>query len=144
MAKRCAASGALERASRAFCDELAQGASAKTVWGSLRAEQVPSRAARWMRPRSDPEYRKRRSDTGQATEKSSRFDYGAALSARAAGKNRSGRRAMARAPLFASGDEALLTAFAPYMRALARLSDVRHCADESALNQAASGAPVAF
>src|SRR5260363_124338 len=50
----------------------------------------------------------------------------------------------ARAPLFASGDEALLTAFAPYMRALARLSDVRHCADESALNQAASGAPVAF
>src|SRR5260363_155128 len=167
MAKRCAASGALQRASRAFCDELAQGASAKTVWGSLRAEQVPSRAARWMRPRSDPEYRKRRSDTGQATEKSSRFDYGAALSARAAGKiDPDAERWVAqlktaieacrtlrgeiqlppgaRAPLFASGDEALLTAFAPYMRALARLSDVRHCADESALNQAASGAPVAF
>src|SRR5260364_2317 len=108
MAKRCAASGALSRASRAFCDELAQGASAKTVWGSLRAEQVPSRAARWMRPRSDPEYRKRRSEI--------QLPPGA------------------RAPLFASGDEALLTAFAPYMRALARLSDVRHCADESALN----------
>src|SRR5260364_440360 len=38
----------------------------------MRAEQDPSRAARWMRPRSDPEYRKRRSDTGQTAEKCSR------------------------------------------------------------------------
>src|SRR5260363_77483 len=53
---------------RAFFSRFAQGASAKTVWGSMRAEQVPSRAARWMRPRSDPEYRKRRSDTGQTAE----------------------------------------------------------------------------
>src|SRR5260364_211725 len=37
----------------------------------MRAEQVPSRAARWMRPRSDPECRKRRSDTGKITEKCS-------------------------------------------------------------------------
>src|SRR5260364_217101 len=46
---------------RAFFSRFAQGASAKTVWGSMRAEQVPSRAARWMRPRSDPECRKRQS-----------------------------------------------------------------------------------
>src|SRR5260364_110449 len=139
MAKRCAASGALERASRAFCDELAQGASAKTVWGSLRAEQVPSRAARWMRPRSDPEYRKRRSDTGQATEKAldsimvqpqSRAQpekiepdaerWVAQLkTAIEACRTLRGEIQLppgARAPLFASGDEALLTAFAPYMR----------------------------
>src|SRR5260364_127073 len=56
---------------RAFFSRFAQGASAKTVWGSMRAEQVPSRAARWMRPRSDPECRKRRSDTGKITEKCS-------------------------------------------------------------------------
>ncbi len=49
-----------------------------------------------------------------------------------------------RVPLFASGDGALLASFSPYMRALARLSDVVFCADESALDQAASGAPVAL
>src|SRR5260363_412404 len=54
---------------RAFFSRFAQGASAKTVWGSMRAEQDPSLAARWMRPRSDPECRKRRSDTGKITEK---------------------------------------------------------------------------
>src|SRR5260364_218780 len=117
MAKRCAASGALSRASRAFCDELAQGASAKTVWGSLRAEQVPSRAARWMRPRSDPEYRKRRSDTGQATEKSDPdaerwvAQLKTAIEACRTLRGEIQLPPGARAPLFASGDEALLTAF---------------------------------
>src|SRR5260363_265731 len=55
---------------RAFFNEIATGASAKTVWGSMRAEQV-SIVQRWRRPRSDPEYRTRRSDTGQAAEKCS-------------------------------------------------------------------------
>src|SRR5260363_86877 len=54
----------------AFFSEIAQGASAKTVWGSMRAEQV-SIAQRWRRPRSDPEYAEQRSDTGQAAEKGS-------------------------------------------------------------------------
>src|SRR5260363_410305 len=36
----------------------------------MRAEQV-SIAQRWRRPRSDPEYRKRRSDTGEISEKCS-------------------------------------------------------------------------
>src|SRR5260363_34128 len=44
---------------RAFFNEIATGASAKTVWGSMRAEQV-SIVQRWRRPRSDPEYRTRR------------------------------------------------------------------------------------
>src|SRR5260363_30001 len=48
------ASSNFDRA-RAFFSEIAQGESAKTVWGSMRAEQV-SIAQRWRRPRSDPEY----------------------------------------------------------------------------------------
>src|SRR5260364_192226 len=66
-------SGALwniQAAFRAFFNEIATGACAKTVWGSMRAEQV-SIVQRWRRPRSDPEYRTRRSDTGQAAEKCS-------------------------------------------------------------------------
>src|SRR5260363_122686 len=55
---------------RAFFSRFTQGASAKTVWGSMRAEQV-SIAQRWRRPRSDPEYTERRSDTGKITEKCS-------------------------------------------------------------------------
>src|SRR5260363_33502 len=55
---------------RAFFSRFTQGASAKTVWGSMRAEQV-SIAQRWRRPRSDPEYRKRGSDTGEISEKCS-------------------------------------------------------------------------
>src|SRR5260364_445857 len=54
----------------AFFSEIAQGESAKTVWGSMRAEQV-SMAQRWRRPRSDPEYTERRSDAVQAAEKCS-------------------------------------------------------------------------
>src|SRR5260363_381550 len=56
---------------RAFFSRFTQGASAKTVWGPMRAEQVCI-AQRWRRPRSDPEYTERRSDTGQADEKCSR------------------------------------------------------------------------
>ncbi|WP_158641757.1 type IV pilus biogenesis protein PilP [Candidatus Glomeribacter gigasporarum] len=55
---------------RALFSEIATGASAKTVWSSMRAEQV-SVAKRWRRPRSDPEYRTRRSGTVQAAEKGS-------------------------------------------------------------------------
>src|SRR5260364_17177 len=55
--------------SRAFFSEIAQGASAKTVWRSMRAEQV-SIAERWRRPRSEL-IRRARSDTGQAAEKCS-------------------------------------------------------------------------
>src|SRR5260363_240451 len=55
---------------RAFFSRFTQGASAKTVWGSMRAEQV-SIAQRWRRPRGDPEYTERRSDAVQAAEKCS-------------------------------------------------------------------------
>src|SRR5260364_261653 len=51
----------------AFFSEIAQGASAKTVWRSMRAEQV-SIAKRWRRPRSEL-IRRARSDTRQAAEK---------------------------------------------------------------------------
>src|SRR5260363_174759 len=56
---------------RAFFSRFARGASAKTVWGSMRAEQV-SIAKRWRRPRSDPEYTEQRSDIGKISEKCSR------------------------------------------------------------------------
>src|SRR5260363_7734 len=54
-------------AASAFFSEIAQGASAKTVWRSMRAEQV-SIAKRWRRPRSEL-IRRARSDTRQAAEK---------------------------------------------------------------------------
>src|SRR5260363_5491 len=57
-------------AARAFFSRFARGASAKTVWGSMQAEQV-SIAQRWRRPCSDPEYRKRGSDIGKISEKCS-------------------------------------------------------------------------
>jgi valyl-tRNA synthetase len=47
-------------------------------------------------------------------------------------------------PLLATGNEARLTAFAPYVQALARLSDVQIIADEAALDAQAHGAPVAI
>src|SRR5580698_10205085 len=47
-------------------------------------------------------------------------------------------------PLLATGDEARLKTFAPYVQALARLSEVRVIADETALDAEASGAPVAI
>lgn len=47
-------------------------------------------------------------------------------------------------PLLAHGDAARLTAFAPYVAALARLSDVKIIDDESALDKEAHGAPVAI
>ena len=47
-------------------------------------------------------------------------------------------------PLLATGDEARLKTFAPYVQALARLSEVKIIADESALDAEASGAPVAI
>jgi len=47
-------------------------------------------------------------------------------------------------PLLATGDEAQLKSFAPYVQALARLSEVKIIADESALDKEASGAPVAI
>ncbi|BBE08324.1 valyl-tRNA synthetase [Mycoavidus cysteinexigens] len=49
-----------------------------------------------------------------------------------------------RVPLFASGDTQLLTTFAPYVRALARLSEVTLSADEATLDAATAGAPVAL
>lgn len=49
-----------------------------------------------------------------------------------------------RVPLFASGDTHLLTAFAPYVRALARLSEVTLSADEASLDAMAVDAPVAL
>src|SRR5260364_375913 len=54
-------------AASAFFGEIAQGASAKTVWRSMRGEQV-SIAKRWRRPRSEL-IRRARSDTRQAAEK---------------------------------------------------------------------------
>ncbi|SAL83327.1 valyl-tRNA synthetase [Caballeronia choica] len=47
-------------------------------------------------------------------------------------------------PLLATGNEARLTEFAPYVQALARLSDVQIIADEAALDAQAHGAPVAI
>ncbi|SAL35960.1 valyl-tRNA synthetase [Caballeronia peredens] len=47
-------------------------------------------------------------------------------------------------PLLAHGDAARLTAFAPYVAALARLSEVKIIDDESALDKEAHGAPVAI
>ncbi|AOJ10480.1 valine--tRNA ligase [Burkholderia mayonis] len=47
-------------------------------------------------------------------------------------------------PLLAAGDAAKLQAFAPYVQALARLSEVRVLADEAALDAEAHGAPIAI
>jgi valyl-tRNA synthetase len=47
-------------------------------------------------------------------------------------------------PLLAHGDQARLNSFAPYVAALARLSDVKIIADEAALDSEAQGAPVAI
>jgi len=47
-------------------------------------------------------------------------------------------------PLLAHGDAARLTAFAPYVAALARLSEVKIIDDEAALDKEAHGAPVAI
>jgi valyl-tRNA synthetase len=47
-------------------------------------------------------------------------------------------------PMLATGDAARLTTFAPYLQALARLSDVQIIADEAALDAQAHGAPVAI
>lgn len=47
-------------------------------------------------------------------------------------------------PLLATGNEAQLATFAPYLQALARLSDVKIIADEAELDAEASGAPVAI
>ncbi|MGV7242728.1 valine--tRNA ligase [Caballeronia sp. M23-90] len=47
-------------------------------------------------------------------------------------------------PLLATGDEAQLKSFAPYVQALARLSEVKIITDENALDAEASGAPVAI
>ena len=49
-----------------------------------------------------------------------------------------------RVPLLASGDSARLATFAPYAKALARLSEVEIIGDESALDDRAAGAPVAM
>ncbi|SAK40994.1 valine--tRNA ligase [Caballeronia ptereochthonis] len=47
-------------------------------------------------------------------------------------------------PLLAHGDAARLSAFAPYVAALARLSEVKIIDDEAALDRQAHGAPVAI
>ncbi|SAL39506.1 valyl-tRNA synthetase [Caballeronia terrestris] len=47
-------------------------------------------------------------------------------------------------PMLATGDAARLTTFAPYLQALARLSDVQIIADEATLDAQAHGAPVAI
>jgi valyl-tRNA synthetase len=47
-------------------------------------------------------------------------------------------------PLLATGNAERLVTFAPYLQALARLSEVRIIADEAALDAEASGAPVAI
>jgi valyl-tRNA synthetase len=47
-------------------------------------------------------------------------------------------------PLLAHGDAARLSTFAPYVAALARLSEVKVIDDEAALDQEAQGAPVAI
>ena len=48
-----------------------------------------------------------------------------------------------RVPLLACGDAAFIDAAAPLLKALARLSEVRHLADETAFAQATQNAPVA-
>lgn len=47
-------------------------------------------------------------------------------------------------PLLAHGDAARLSTFAPYVAALARLSEVKIIDDEAALDREAHGAPVAI
>ncbi|MGU7769420.1 valine--tRNA ligase [Burkholderia sp. MR1-5-21] len=47
-------------------------------------------------------------------------------------------------PLLAAGEADRLRAFAPYVQALARLSDVQILADEAALDKEAHGAPIAI
>ncbi|AMU07182.1 valine--tRNA ligase [Burkholderia cenocepacia] len=47
-------------------------------------------------------------------------------------------------PLLAAGDAERLRSFAPYVRALARLSEVQILADEAALDKEAHGAPIAI
>jgi valyl-tRNA synthetase len=47
-------------------------------------------------------------------------------------------------PLLATGDAPRLTTFAPYVQALARLSEVQIITDEATLDQQAHGAPVAI
>ena len=49
-----------------------------------------------------------------------------------------------RVPLYVSGDESFLTVAAPYIQALAKLSEVKIYQDEAALEQDGSGAPVAI
>ncbi|MGG2044012.1 valine--tRNA ligase [Burkholderia gladioli] len=49
-----------------------------------------------------------------------------------------------RVPLLATGELERLTSFAPYLKALARLSDVTIVADEAALDSEAQGAPIAI
>ncbi|MDS0856285.1 valine--tRNA ligase [Burkholderia pseudomultivorans] len=49
-----------------------------------------------------------------------------------------------RVPLLAAGDAERLRAFAPYVQALARLSEVQILADEAALDKEAQGAPIAI
>ncbi|CAM2148112.1 valine--tRNA ligase [Pararobbsia alpina] len=49
-----------------------------------------------------------------------------------------------RVPLLASGNAAQLESFAPYVRALGRLSEVTVMADEASLDAAAAGTPVAL
>ncbi|WP_186165976.1 valine--tRNA ligase [Burkholderia gladioli] len=49
-----------------------------------------------------------------------------------------------RVPLLATGELERLTSFAPYLKALARLSEVSIVADEAALDSEAQGAPIAI
>ncbi|MEX3613248.1 MAG: valine--tRNA ligase [Burkholderia gladioli] len=49
-----------------------------------------------------------------------------------------------RVPLLATGELERLTSFAPYLKALARLSEVTIVADEAALDSEAQGAPIAI
>ena len=49
-----------------------------------------------------------------------------------------------RVPLYVYGDEAFLTVAAPYIQALAKLSEVKIYQDEAALEQDGSGASVAI
>jgi valyl-tRNA synthetase len=49
-----------------------------------------------------------------------------------------------RVPLFATGDPQNLASFAPYVQALARLSEVQVIADEATLDARAPGAPIAI
>ena len=49
-----------------------------------------------------------------------------------------------RVPLLADGEADRLRSFAPYVQAIARLSDVQILADEAALDKEAYGAPIAI